>query len=616
MSIRLQLSLFITALLVLIMGSSYWMMRQSMADEMNDLSRSELTLLAGSIRSNIVGLMNAGADMDTLDKSYAVLQQQYPEVLDLRVMHGPSVTRQFGLHENELPRDALDRKGLASTQPLVVRKDEGGRDVLRFIYPLIANRVCLQCHQASIGEELGAMSLSLDVTPLGVRVRENRIQMLKLNVAELALLLLGLGLILNRLVFKRLDGLRAGAQRVAADDFSQPVPSESDNEIGIVIRTFNEMAERIEDSKKEQEAVIGEQAAEMVHLVETTDLLGALADLHAILERFAKTLAESAKVSWCRIGLLDYDQSGLDVEAQYSLRSIPLITGALSHFEEGECPLIWALIRQREPKIVHQGDAITDDERRLIFSDGEAESLCLPIIHKGVPLGLVILGEFRSEQRNPIDHRKVYLSRAMVNLIGAAIEVSRLFDQLLGQSQETVMAMAESVEKKSPWTAGHSRRVTDYALSIARKMGWSGQRLDALQVTGLLHDIGKIGVPGTILNKAGRLTEEEYAIIKRHPEDGAQILSKMKTFRPLVPAVRHHHEWFNGRGYPDGLSGKEIPLEARILAVADAFDAMTADRPYRKGLEREQAMQRLVEAAGEQFDPEVVAVFREAMMPA
>jgi putative nucleotidyltransferase with HDIG domain len=609
MSIRLRLSLFITGLIVLIMGSSYWLMRQGMNDAMTDLSRSELTLLAGSIRSNIVNMMNQGADMNALDRSYTVLQKEHPEILDLRVMHGPAVDRQFGQHANEMPRDDLDRQGLASTQALIVQRKENAREVLRFVYPLIASQVCLQCHEAKDGEELGAMSLSLDVTRWGEKASEKLRQLLQINMIELMLLLLGLWLILDRLVFAKLDGLRAGAERITGGDFSQPVPNESDSEIGVVIRAFNDMAERILSYRKEQEAIIGEQAHEMVHLVETTNLLGALADLHDILDRFARSLAESAQVTWCRIGLLD-QESTLVIKAQYPQHPLPQL-GELPHsFEEATCPLVWQLIRKREPRIVYANDSITDEERRLIFADRETASLCLPIVHKEATLGLVILSEFRSQQRDPIDDRKVYLSRAMVNLIGAAIEVSRLFDQLIGQSQDAVMAMAESVEKKSPWTAGHSKRVTGYALAIAGEMGWSGKQLEELRITGLLHDIGKIGVPGTILNKAGRLTEEEYAIVKRHPEDGGQILSKMRTFRALVPAVRHHHEWFNGNGYPDGLRGKEIPIAARILAVADAFDAMTADRPYRKGLTREEAMRRLEDAAGEQFDPEVVAVFK------
>jgi putative nucleotidyltransferase with HDIG domain len=255
---------------------------------------------------------------------------------------------------------------------------------------------------------------------------------------------------------------------------------------------------------------------------------------------------------------------------------------------------------------------LSTDESTLLFSSEETNVLCMPIIHKDEVRGMVIFGEFRSKERDPLDDRKVYLCQAMVSLIGSAIEISRLFSQLKDQSEEVVLAMAEAVEKKSPWTAGHSKRVTRYALVIAKAMGWDENRMEELRVTGLLHDIGKIGVPGLILNKAGKLTDVEYAIVKRHPEDGAQILSKMRLFHVFIPAIRHHHEWYNGKGYPDGLRESEIPLAARILAVADAFDAMTADRPYRKGLMSEEAMRRLQEGAGEQFDPEIVEIFKLA----
>ena len=146
-------------------------------------------------------------------------------------------------------------------------------------------------------------------------------------------------------------------------------------------------------------------------------------------------------------------------------------------------------------------------------------------------------------------------------------------------------------------------------MAIAGKLNWTEEQLDVLRLTGLLHDIGKIGTPGIILNKAGKLTEEEYAVIKKHPVDGAQIISHMKQLHVLVPGIRHHHEQYNGMGYPDGLKGADIPFAARILAVADAYDAMTADRPYRKGISRQEAMKRLQIGAGEQFDPGIVEVF-------
>ena len=132
--------------------------------------------------------------------------------------------------------------------------------------------------------------------------------------------------------------------------------------------------------------------------------------------------------------------------------------------------------------------------------------------------------------------------------------------------------------------------------------------IDLIALAGLLHDIGKIGIPESILDKPGKLTKEEYEIVKRHPEIGAEILSSIRQFEEVVPAIRHHHERYDGRGYPDGLKGEEIPVMARIIAVADAFDAMLSKRPYRDALSLNSAVKELQRNKGSQFDPQIVDI--------
>jgi putative nucleotidyltransferase with HDIG domain len=143
---------------------------------------------------------------------------------------------------------------------------------------------------------------------------------------------------------------------------------------------------------------------------------------------------------------------------------------------------------------------------------------------------------------------------------------------------ETIMAFSEALEARDQYTAGHSRRVMEYSKSIGQRMKLDKQDIEDLKRSALLHDIGKIGIPDVILNKQTKLTGEEYATIKSHSEMGAAILKHIKSLRDLVPAVYHHHEQFDGSGYPQGIKGKAIPLHARIIAVADAFDAMTSSR--------------------------------------
>jgi putative nucleotidyltransferase with HDIG domain len=171
--------------------------------------------------------------------------------------------------------------------------------------------------------------------------------------------------------------------------------------------------------------------------------------------------------------------------------------------------------------------------------------------------------------------------------------------------------LSRAIEERDPYTRGHSARVTAIAEAIARRLGWDEQRLELLRVGGPLHDVGKLGVSEEVLAKPGRLDEEELAQIREHPKLGARILMRVAALRGALPYVLYHHERWDGRGYPTGRAGDEIPLEARVLAVADAFDAMTSDRPYGPALEREEALAEVARCAGTQFDPEIVRIFLE-----
>ena len=171
--------------------------------------------------------------------------------------------------------------------------------------------------------------------------------------------------------------------------------------------------------------------------------------------------------------------------------------------------------------------------------------------------------------------------------------------------------LSRAIEARDPYTRGHSARVTAIAESIARRLGWDERQLALLRVGGPLHDVGKLGVAGEVLAKPGRLDEQELAQIREHPKLGARILLRVAALRGALPYVLYHHERWDGDGYPTGRAGEEIPLEARVLAVADAFDAMTSDRPYRPALDRDEALAEMERCAGTQFDPEIVRIFLE-----
>src|SRR5208282_4355522 len=173
----------------------------------------------------------------------------------------------------------------------------------------------------------------------------------------------------------------------------------------------------------------------------------------------------------------------------------------------------------------------------------------------------------------------------------------------------TLTALARAIDAKSAWTAGHSERVTILALKIAHAMGLPAKSLEIMHRGGLLHDIGKIGTPLAVLDKPGALEPGEMQIMQDHVKIGVRILEPIPCFREALPMVAQHHEWFDGSGYPAGLAGENISLHARIIAVADCYDALVSDRPYRKGLPQRQALEMMRQNSGTQFDPMIIEVF-------
>lgn len=170
-------------------------------------------------------------------------------------------------------------------------------------------------------------------------------------------------------------------------------------------------------------------------------------------------------------------------------------------------------------------------------------------------------------------------------------------------------ALTQAIEARDPHTRGHAARVTALAYAVAHRLGWSEERLVTLRIGGALHDVGKLSVPLEILRKAGALTRNERAEIEEHPAAGARLVEQIELARPALPYVLHHHERWDGLGYPHRLAGSDIPVEARLLAVADAFDAMTSDRPYRRAISTAAALEEITTCSGSQFDPALAEAF-------
>lgn len=192
-------------------------------------------------------------------------------------------------------------------------------------------------------------------------------------------------------------------------------------------------------------------------------------------------------------------------------------------------------------------------------------------------------------------------------------ELSNTYDKLEKAYLDSIETLRYTVDAKDPYTRGHSDRVADFSVLIALKMGLSEEDQKALQIGGLFHDIGKIGIPDSILLKNSKLSDEEYSEIKNHPAIGAHILCNAESFSHIIPIVKYHHEKFDGTGYPSRLKGEDIPLLARIAAVADTFDAMTSKRTYRDPLDLDYVKQEFIKYSGTQFDPDVAKAFLDVL---
>lgn len=229
-----------------------------------------------------------------------------------------------------------------------------------------------------------------------------------------------------------------------------------------------------------------------------------------------------------------------------------------------------------------------------------------------------IISYFLSTEQSGVKFRALVLLAPFVLTVISYLlsEKAKLFRKTISAENDLqslfnglIVAFAKALDAKSPWTMGHSERVTSYALLIAGHMHVDNNDMETLKIAGLLHDIGKLGTYDVILDKPGPLTDKEWELVMMHPGKGASILKPIKQLQNVIPIIKHHHERFDGKGYPDGLKDKEIPLLARILCLADSFDAMSADRPYKKALTKEKAASEIKNKIGTQFDPDVAEAF-------
>jgi len=391
-----------------------------------------------------------------------------------------------------------------------------------------------------------------------------------------------------------LEKLREGTERVAKRDFDSRVAVTSGDEFEELATSFNTMAGRL-----------GRQFHALSTMGEIDRAILAALDTRKIVETLLTRMPDALPCDCVSVILRE---TGAASRGRAYVRD----GGAEGGNQEEEIQILpeeMQRLHENTEGLLLAGEDLPS-YLALLAERGIKSVLVLPVFLKDQVSAIIALGH-----RTPRAHSQedILQARRLANQVGVALSNAHLIEELDQLNWGTLTALARTIDAKSAWTGGHSERVTELALRIGWVLGLSQKELDALHRGGLLHDIGKIGIPPEILDKMGRLTVEESEVMRRHVRIGARILEPVAAYAHVIPIILQHHEWFDGSGYPDGLSGEAISLGGRIFAVADCFDALTSDRPYRGGLGRERAIEMIKEGAGGQFDPKVVQAFLSLM---
>jgi putative nucleotidyltransferase with HDIG domain len=388
-----------------------------------------------------------------------------------------------------------------------------------------------------------------------------------------------------------LERLKQATQRVANKDFSTQVDIHSGDEFEELGNSFNDMAVKL-DKQFNALLVLGEIDRAILSSLDRKKIVART--LQRMKEFFHSEISVFVKISSSTKGHVKV----------YSMEGRRLDDPLYAYFSLSDDDR--RLFFVEKDSFVVRPEEKGHDFLKTITGKQDLDYLCLPLRLDGNVGRLLFLGKKAGSFRND---EEVSQARQIANQLAIGLANSLSLEKLNRLAKGTIEALARTVDAKSKWTSGHSERVAELSSRIARAMGLREKEIEALQRGGLLHDIGKIGIPLAILDKPDRLTDQEYGEIKNHPLIGAKILEPIEAYQDIIPLVAQHHERYDGTGYPAGLKGEEIDQGARIMAVADVWDALVSERPYREGWVGERARDLIVNSSGSHFDPEVVNAF-------
>jgi putative nucleotidyltransferase with HDIG domain len=390
-----------------------------------------------------------------------------------------------------------------------------------------------------------------------------------------------------------------GAMKEGAADFITKPLQLDELKLALNKITKNRRAEHLGPANLPDPSALNPGASSPLHgkikelsmLYAISEAFQTVTDTEAIFQRLVEVAREIVGAQCASFMVLDPEAKGASLKKLQAHAADPLRRTQTLLDDR----MLGQLIQERKP---------------LLFTQGEP-GIVIPVLIKNELLG--VLSVWEKEDHLPFTEDEILLLLTLCRKAALSIENQCLYESLYQSLLETLKALVTTLEARDPYTRAHSQRVSHYATALAAKMGCGQEEQDIVKVAGYLHDIGKVGICDAILLKAGPLTPVEYEIVKTHPVIGEQIVQNLGYFTREKSIIRHHHKWWDGRGYPDGLKEHHIPFLTRILTVADAFDAMTSNRPYRRARSCKQALEELEGWAGIQFDTEVVVAFQHVI---